>query len=74
MNTNDNKPPSMMKAVEISEPGGAEVLRLTERPTPSPAPGEVLIKTAAAGVNRPERAAAHGALSPATRRKRFAGS
>lgn len=44
----------MMKAIEISEPGGPEVLRLVERPRPAPAPGEVLIKVAAAGVNRPD--------------------
>lgn len=43
-----------MQAIEISEPGGPEVLRLVERPRPTPAPGEVLIKVAAAGVNRPD--------------------
>lgn len=43
-----------MQAIEISEPGGPEVLRLVERPRPAPAPGEVLIKVAAAGVNRPD--------------------
>jgi NADPH2:quinone reductase len=44
----------MMRAVEISTPGGPEVLKLVERPVPAPKPGEVLIKVAAAGVNRPD--------------------
>lgn len=43
-----------MKAVEISRPGGPEVLVLTERPVPEPGPGEVLIKVSAAGINRPD--------------------
>ncbi|MBC2768741.1 NAD(P)H-quinone oxidoreductase [Pusillimonas minor] len=43
-----------MKAVEIVRPGGPEVLVLTDRPTPAPGPGEVLIKVAAAGINRPD--------------------
>jgi len=41
-----------MRVVEISTPGGPEVLRLVERPRPHPGPGEVLIEVAAAGVNR----------------------
>ena len=43
-----------MKAVEIVQPGGPEVLRLTERPLPEPGPGELLVRVAAAGVNRPD--------------------
>jgi putative PIG3 family NAD(P)H quinone oxidoreductase len=43
-----------MIVVEITKPGGPEVLMPAERPTPSPAAGEVLIKVAAAGVNRPD--------------------
>ena len=43
-----------MRAVEISEPGGPDVLRIVERPIPTPAAGEVLIKVEAAGVNRPD--------------------
>ncbi|MGZ5095031.1 MAG: NAD(P)H-quinone oxidoreductase [Burkholderiales bacterium] len=43
-----------MKAVEISAPGGPEVLKLTERPVPQPQKGEVLIEVAAAGVNGPD--------------------
>ena len=44
--------PSMMSAIEISRPGGPEVLKLVERPTPQPAAGEVLIRVEAAGLNR----------------------
>jgi len=46
--------PDMMRAIEIAAPGGPEQLRLTSRPTPRPGAGEVLIKVAAAGVNRPD--------------------
>ena len=44
--------PTTMKAVEITEFGGPDVLKIAERPTPQPAHGEVLVKVAAAGVNR----------------------
>lgn len=43
-----------MRAIEIVQPGGPEVLKLCERPTPQPGSGEVLIKVHAAGVNRPD--------------------
>jgi putative PIG3 family NAD(P)H quinone oxidoreductase len=43
-----------MKFIEITQPGSPEVLRLAEGPTPAPGPGEVLIRVAAAGVNRPD--------------------
>jgi putative PIG3 family NAD(P)H quinone oxidoreductase len=43
-----------MIAIEISRPGDPDVLVPVERPTPSPAPHQVLIKVAAAGVNRPD--------------------
>jgi NADPH2:quinone reductase len=43
-----------MRAVEISRPGGPEVLRGVDRPKPTPKDGEILIKVAAAGVNRPD--------------------
>jgi putative PIG3 family NAD(P)H quinone oxidoreductase len=43
-----------MKAIEISRPGGPEVLKLVTRPRPEPAPGEVLVRVAAAGVNGPD--------------------
>ena len=43
-----------MHAIEITRPGGPEVLQETERPMPRPGPGEVLIQVAASGVNRPD--------------------
>src|SRR3954469_4193495 len=43
-----------MRAVEITHPGGPEPLVLGERPRPLVAPDEVLIRVAAAGVNRPD--------------------
>jgi NADPH:quinone reductase len=46
--------PKVMRAVEIAKPGGPEVLRAAERPLPAPKPDEILIKVAAAGVNRPD--------------------
>src|SRR5688572_11104392 len=46
--------PEKMKAVEISAPGGPEVLKPTERPVPQPQKNEVLIEVAAAGVNGPD--------------------
>jgi NADPH2:quinone reductase len=46
--------PSTMRAVEISKPGGPEVLVPAQRPVPQPKPHEILVKVAAAGVNRPD--------------------
>jgi NADPH:quinone reductase len=43
-----------MRAIEITKPGPADVLRLCERPMPAPKPGELLIKVHAAGINRPD--------------------
>ncbi len=43
-----------MKCIEISKPGGPEVLVPAERPAPAPKEGEILVKVAAAGVNRPD--------------------
>jgi len=43
-----------MRAIEITQPGGPEVLRPCERPLPDLKPGEILIKVHAAGVNRPD--------------------
>src|SRR3954465_9019779 len=46
--------PSTMRAVEIAKPGGPEELKPVQRPVPQPKAGEILIKVAAAGVNRPD--------------------
>ena len=46
--------PVGMTCIEITTPGGPEVLRPATRPLPQPGPGEVLIKVAAAGINRPD--------------------
>jgi NADPH2:quinone reductase len=46
--------PATMRAVEISSPGGPEVLRATTRTPPRPRTGEVLIEVYAAGINRPD--------------------
>jgi putative PIG3 family NAD(P)H quinone oxidoreductase len=53
-----------MICVEISQPGGPEVLQAVERPDPEPGPGEVLIRVAAAGVNRPDVLQRRGAYRP----------
>src|SRR5258708_21197934 len=46
--------PATMTCIEITAPGAPDVLNPTTRPTPKPARGEVLVKVAAAGVNRPD--------------------
>lgn len=46
--------PDSMQCVEISQPGGPEVLRPATREAPVPGPGEVLVEVHAAGVNRPD--------------------
>lgn len=46
--------PADMRVIEISEPGGPDVLRIARRPVPKPTENEVLIRIHAAGVNRPE--------------------
>ena len=43
-----------MRAVEITQPGGPEVLVACERPRPVPAAGELLIRVTASGINRPD--------------------
>src|SRR5215208_3922150 len=53
-----------MIAIEISQPGEPDVLVPAERPTPAAAVGEVLIKVAAAGVNRPDLMQRQGKYPP----------
>jgi NADPH:quinone reductase len=55
---------STMKQVEISGPGGPEVLNLVDGPLPDPETGEVLIKVYAAGVNRPDVFQRQGKYNP----------
>src|SRR5262245_5293874 len=56
--------PPTMHAVAITTPGGPEVLKLTELPTPRPGAGQLLVKVAAAGVNRPDVAQRAGFYPP----------
>ncbi len=56
--------PTNMTAIEIAESGAPEVLRPATRPLPSPAAGEVLIKVAAAGINRPDVLQRKGGYAP----------
>ena len=45
---------SSMRVIEVSAPGGPEVLVLGSRPIPTPSAREVLVKVSAAGINRPD--------------------
>ena len=56
--------PQEMTAIEIVEPGEPEVLRPTKRPLPEPGEGYVLIKVAAAGINRPDVLQRRGGYPP----------
>ena len=56
--------PKTMRAVEITKPGGPEVLQICERPVPLPAYGEVLIRLEYAGVNRPDALQRAGSYAP----------
>jgi putative PIG3 family NAD(P)H quinone oxidoreductase len=56
--------PSDMLAIEISRPGGPEVLQPTRRPLPSLSDGDVLIAVEAAGVNRPDALQRQGGYPP----------
>lgn len=53
-----------MAVVEIAEHGGPEVLRPAQRPIPTPAPDEVLIRVQGAGVNRPDLMQREGRYPP----------
>jgi NADPH:quinone reductase len=56
--------PATMIAIDPAEPGGPEVLQPVERPVPVPDAGELLIKVAAAGVNRPDAMQREGRYPP----------
>lgn len=56
--------PHSMTAIEITAPGGPDVLKPTTRPVPQPGPGEVLIRVKAAGINRPDVLQRAGAYPP----------
>lgn len=56
--------PDEMNAIDPAGPGGPEVLAFIRRPVPRPGPDEVLIKIAAAGVNRPDIVQRRGAYPP----------
>ncbi|MBN8961347.1 MAG: NAD(P)H-quinone oxidoreductase [Rhizobiales bacterium] len=58
------KLPAQMTVIGISKPGGPEVLLPETRPVPTPGPGELLVKVAAAGVNRPDVAQRSGSYPP----------
>jgi NADPH:quinone reductase len=58
------KLPAQMTVIGISKPGGPEVLLPETRPLPVPARGEILVKVAAAGVNRPDVAQRSGIYPP----------
>jgi putative PIG3 family NAD(P)H quinone oxidoreductase len=53
-----------MLVIEIQHPGGPEVLAPASHPVPKPGPGEILIKVAAAGVNRPDILQRRGLYPP----------
>jgi NADPH2:quinone reductase len=56
--------PREMTVVEIAAPGGPEQLKPAQRPVPSPKDGEVLVRVAAAGVNRPDVMQRQGRYPP----------
>ena len=56
--------PAKMRAVEITQPGGPEMLRAVERSVPEPGYGQILIQVAYAGVNRPDALQRAGSYAP----------
>jgi len=56
--------PATMTCVEIRQPGGPDALVPTTRPVPQPKAGEILIKVAATGINRPDLAQRAGLYPP----------
>src|SRR5450756_1374750 len=56
--------PTRMTAIGIKAPGGPEMLVPEQRPVPTPSDGEILVKVAAAGVNRPDVMQRQGLYPP----------
>ncbi|OYY12416.1 MAG: NAD(P)H-quinone oxidoreductase, partial [Rhizobiales bacterium 35-68-8] len=56
--------PATMTAITVPTPGGPEALVPAERPVPQPGRGEVLVKVAAAGINRPDVMQRRGLYPP----------
>jgi len=56
--------PQSMRSIAITEPGRPEVLHLAATPVPRPGPGEVLIRTVAAGINRADLLQRQGHYPP----------
>ncbi len=56
--------PQTMRHVDLSAPGGPEAMKIVEGPVPQPKAGDVLVKVAAAGVNRPDVAQRQGTYPP----------
>jgi len=56
--------PATLTAIAIRAPGGPEMLVPEQRPMPAPGPGEILVKVAAAGVNRPDVMQRQGLYPP----------
>jgi NADPH2:quinone reductase len=61
---NESAVPAAMRAIEITTPGGPEVLRTVERPMPRPGADDVLVRVVAAGVNFPDTLQRRGAYAP----------
>ena len=56
--------PNKMRVIEISQPGGPDVLHQAERDVPEPGPGQILIRVVYAGVNRPDVLQRAGSYAP----------
>ncbi|VTP64520.1 putative NAD(P)H quinone oxidoreductase, PIG3 family [Serratia rubidaea] len=56
--------PEQMRVIEIAAAGGPEMLQPAMRPLPEPAAGEILVRVAAAGVNRPDVLQRRGHYAP----------
>ncbi len=54
-----------MKAIQVAQSGGPEVLQLIDQPTPAPGPGQILIQVKAAGINFADIVAREGHYLPA---------